>query len=129
MDVKVSKRICVLEDNEEILEILTMVLEEEHYIVFGFGTVSTFLASAEDLKPHVCLLDVMLPDGNGLQVCRDLKGNPQMYDVPVIIMTANSHIEKMKDDCDADDFITKPFDINDLAERVNLQAKRKIYID
>jgi two-component system phosphate regulon response regulator PhoB len=114
-----NKRICILEDSEEILEILTIVLEEENYIVSGFGTVSEFMASFASLNPVVCLLDVMLPDGSGLDVCRAIKSSKQTKGIPVAIMTANSKIENMKDLCEAEAFISKPFDISDLADRIN----------
>lgn len=114
-----KKPICVLEDNEEILEIISIVLEDENYVVHGFNTVSDFMSSFENLKPSLCLLDVMLPDGNGLDVCMHIKSNPETLNTPVIMMTANSQIEKMKEKCKANDFIAKPFDIDDLSGRIN----------
>lgn len=118
-----KKRICILEDSNEILEILTIVMESESYEVFGFGTVSGFLSGYESIGPAICLLDVMLPDGNGLDVCNAVKSNPSTSSVPVIIMTANARMDRMAETCKADDFIAKPFDIDDLSGRVNLLAK------
>lgn len=114
-----KKRICVLEDTEEILEIIKIVLEEEQYEVFGFGTVSEFTGNLNHISPDLCLLDVMLPDGNGLDVCRDIKSAENTKHIPIIIMTANSQIEKMKNECSADDFLAKPFDINVLTDKIS----------
>jgi DNA-binding response OmpR family regulator len=111
--------IFVLEDNEEILSIITMVLEEEELVVKGAGTVSEFYSLLPNLSPALCLLDVMLPDGNGLEVCQQLKQGQTTAHLPVIIMTANTEIEKMKETSNADDYIPKPFDIDDLAKRIN----------
>ncbi|MEJ2880510.1 response regulator transcription factor [Pedobacter sp. GR22-6] len=119
-----KKRICVLEDNEEILDIVRIILEDENYEVYGFGTVSQFISSFRMLEPALCLLDVMLPDGNGLEVCDSIKNSPDTSDIPVIVMTANTQIAKMRERSTADDFIAKPFDINDLAGRINQLVNR-----
>ncbi len=119
-----KKTICILEDSPEILEIISIILEEENYQVCGFGTVAEFLAGFEIVHPALCLLDVMLPDGNGLDVCNYIKDNDKSWHIPVVIMTANSRMDEMKNRCDADDFISKPFDIDNLSRRVNLLTSR-----
>jgi DNA-binding response OmpR family regulator len=117
-----NKNICVLEDSEEILELIHMVLEED-YNVYGFPTVSKFMSGYAKTNPDLCLLDVMLPDGSGLELCNELKNNTLYKHIPIIIMTANAGIERMKDDCLADDFISKPFDIDDLVRRIGIQIQ------
>jgi len=119
-----NKRICVLEDTTEIFEIIKIVLEEEEYEVFGFETVSAFKANVNLLSPDLFLLDVMLPDGNGIDVCRALKSAEDTKHIPVVVMTANSKIATMKEDCTAEDFIAKPFDIDHLAAIVNRLINR-----
>lgn len=114
-----NKKICVLEDTKEILEIIKIVLEEEEYQVFGFETVSEFNANVGKILPDLCLLDVMLPDGSGLEVCKELKSTEHTQHIPIVIMTANSKILSMKEDCHAEEFIAKPFDIDYLAATVN----------
>lgn len=115
-----NKNICVLEDSEEILELVHMVLEQD-YKVHGFPTVSEFMAGHPEVHPDLFLLDVMLPDGNGIKVCNTLKNNTASKHIPVIIMTANAKMEDMKHLCPADDFISKPFDIDDLISRIAVQ--------
>ncbi len=117
-----NKNICVLEDSEEILEIIQMILEQ-HYNVYGFSTVSRFMSGYAEMNPALCLLDVMLPDGNGLEVCNSLKNNELCKGIPIIIMTANAGLNKMKDHCLADDFISKPFDIDDLMRRISIHTQ------
>jgi DNA-binding response OmpR family regulator len=114
-----KKRICVLEDNDEILEIIKIVLADENYDVYGFGTVAAFRANYLGLKPDLCLLDVMLPDGNGIEVCEAIKKHPESSEIPVVVMTASSRMDKMREGSKANDFIAKPFDINDFAHRIN----------
>ncbi|PRD55997.1 response regulator transcription factor [Sphingobacterium gobiense] len=108
--------IYVLEDNAEILEIITMILED--FRIEGFGTVSEFSAGFSKHSPALCLLDVMLPDGNGLEICQQMKENPTTAHIPVIVMTANSSIDKMREKGTADDYLAKPFDIDDLTQRI-----------
>ncbi|MDR6514802.1 response regulator [Chryseobacterium camelliae] len=115
-----NKNICVLEDSEEILELIQMVLEQD-YNVHGFPTVSEFMTGHPETGPDLFLLDVMLPDGNGIEVCNTLKNNEASKHIPVIIMTANANMERMKGLCSADDFISKPFDIDDLISRIDVQ--------
>lgn len=117
-----KKRICVLEDNAEILEIITMILEDQDYEVHGFGTVSQFMSRFASLNPSLFLLDVMLPDGSGLEVCQSLKSAEETRDIPVVIMTANSRIEQIKGECLANDFISKPFDIDYLENTIKMLA-------
>jgi len=119
-----NKCICVLEDNEEILEIISIVLEEENYEVHGFGTVSEFMSRFAALEPALCLLDVMLPDGSGLEVCESIKSSLITKDIPVLMMTANSQIARMRQTSKADDFIAKPFDINDLTDRIKVLVSK-----
>lgn len=114
-----NKKICVLEDTVEILEIIQLILEEEEFQVFGFTTVSEFKANINRIDPALYLLDVMLPDGNGLEVCRELKSSRETKDIPVVMMTANLKIEAMKEDCAAEEFIAKPFDISHLTHTIN----------
>ncbi|MDQ1096767.1 MULTISPECIES: response regulator transcription factor [Chryseobacterium] len=117
-----NKNICVLEDSEDILELIHMVLEQD-YQVYGFPTVSEFMAGHSEANPDLFLLDVMLPDGNGIEVCNILKKNDASKHIPVIIMTANAGIESMKQLCSADDFVSKPFDIDDLINRIAVQIQ------
>jgi DNA-binding response OmpR family regulator len=114
-----KKRICVLEDNIEILDILTIIFEEGNYDVYGFSTVASFLLNVSGLNPDICLLDVMLPDGNGLKVCAQVRGNDVTSHIPIVMMTAGADLSNPGTECVAEDFIAKPFDIYNLYERVN----------
>ncbi|RYD78473.1 MAG: response regulator [Sphingobacteriales bacterium] len=118
-----GKRICVLEDNDEIREIISFILEEESYEVFSYSNVKDFIDTGKNLKPDVFLLDVMLPDGNGLDVCNILKADSATRSIPVMMMSANYKNTDVSKGCSAQDFISKPFDIFDLISRVGIQAK------
>lgn len=68
--------------------------------------------------PDLFLLDVMLPDGNGIDVCEMLKTAHQTRSIPVLIMSAHSSEHLVKQSCRSDGFVAKPFDINELINKV-----------
>lgn len=117
-----GKRICILEDNDMIREIISFILEEEHYEVLAYASVTEFINRNKKIQPDVFLLDVMLPDGNGLDVCNDLKSDKLTHDIPVVMMSANYKAKEIECACDAQDFIPKPFDVQDFVARVAYQA-------
>ncbi|MNY28824.1 KDP operon transcriptional regulatory protein KdpE [compost metagenome] len=68
--------------------------------------------------PDMIVLDIKLPDGNGLEICRELKSSIKTHAIPVMMMSADNYLSKVKSRCVADEFINKPFDINDFANRI-----------
>lgn len=115
---KPKKCIYLLEDNDDIREMLQFLLEDE-YDVFGYETVKSFSEVMEYSKPDMIILDVMLGDGNGFDVCSRLKKNALTHHIPILMMSANAQFFNRKDQCKAEDFINKPFDIDDFVGRVN----------
>ena len=100
----------------DIRELCTYLFTHEGYNVNGYGNVASFLSAKT--KPNLFLLDVQLPDGNGLDVCEKLKSNPIYTNIPVIIMSAQPQKGALIKNCHADDFVEKPFDIDKLLQRV-----------
>jgi DNA-binding response OmpR family regulator len=113
-----KKCVFVLEDNDELRELFTYLLEEESYEVHAYATAAAFRQSLEQSLPDLLVLDVMLPDGNGLDICCELKEDPKTANIAIIIMSAHAEIEDMKKKCDAEEFITKPFDIQNFIDKV-----------
>lgn len=112
-----KREITILEDDQDIREIFTYLFTSEGYKVNGFGSISAF--KDHPTHPDIFLLDVMLPDGSGLDVCKNLKADPGYSSTPVIIMSA--HLEKadMTKSCKAEEFLEKPFDIDLLLSHVD----------
>ena len=113
-----EKCIYVVEDNANLREIIEFLLLEESYIVKAYPTVASFWQEMRQHAPDFIVLDVMLPDGNGLDVCAKLKGDAKTHHIPVMIMSANNHLRNVRANCAAEDFINKPFDLNDFVSRV-----------
>jgi two-component system phosphate regulon response regulator PhoB len=120
-----KKYIHVVEDNEDIRYIVEFFLSDFDYEVRVSATAKEFIQSLEKPLPDLYLLDVMLPDGNGLEICRYIKNNTSTKHIPVIIMSANANETEVKRESDANDFINKPFDLMDLADCI----KKQLYTD
>lgn len=109
------KEIYILEDDNSIRELIQMVLETHDYKVSAYPNVKSFEEGILDSFPDLFLLDLMLPDGNGLDVCERLKSSEKTRKVPIIIMSAHAELHKMEG---ADDYIAKPFDIDELVNKI-----------
>jgi len=111
-----EKKIILLEDDPGVREVIELILDLEGYKVISFDTVEKFMAKKPEHEPDLFILDVMLPDGNGTEVCKELKvkGN----EVPVLMMSAHARSEEITKLGVADAFIEKPFDINHLLSKV-----------
>lgn len=116
-----AKRIQIVEDDEDIRFIVEYLLADEGYEVESFGTAAEFNAGIAALKPDLIILDVMLPDGNGIAICRALKTNKETLNIPVIIMSAHAAEKSVLEEACADDFISKPFDLDHFLRRIKEQ--------
>ena len=118
--------IYIVEDDKNISEIESYALKNSGYTVDSFENAKTFWNRVQDRKPDLVLLDVMLPDSDGIEVLKKMRRNPDTRRVPVIMVTAkSSEIDKVKGlDNGADDYITKPFGIMDLISRVKAILRR-----
>ncbi|MEJ5996399.1 response regulator [Pedobacter sp. Du54] len=114
-----KKCIYIVEDNEDIREILEYLLTEEHYKVKAYPNIKEFWIQMKKHLPDMVVLDIMLPDGNGLDVCQKMKKETKTFAIPIMMMSANYAVLDLKDKCGADEFISKPFDINNFILKVN----------
>lgn len=119
-----KKCVFVLEDDNDLRELFEFMLTNDNYLVKTYPDATTFRSAIgnESPRPNVILMDVRLPDGNGLDICEELKANPELSDIPVIMMSAHMNWVDAGQQCNAEDFIEKPFDINDFLNRVEKYA-------
>lgn len=110
------KQITILEDDVDIREICTYLFSEEGYLVNGFCDITSL--NKADTMPDIFLLDIMLPDGDGQQVCNKLKSDPRYSKIPIVMMSAHKDRSSAMNGCPADDFIEKPFDIDTMLKRI-----------
>ena len=118
--------IYVVEDDKNIQEIETFALANVGYEVKGFDTAMDFYEALNDTTPDLILLDIMLPDEDGLSIVKKLRTRQDTVLVPVIMVTAKTtEIDKVKGlDLGADDYITKPFGVMELISRVKALLRR-----
>ena len=118
--------IYIVEDDKNIREIETFALKNSGYTVCDFECAKDFYDKLTSKIPALILLDVMLPDEDGLEIVRKLRKNPETKKVPIILVTAKtSELDKVKGlDIGADDYITKPFGIMELISRVKALLRR-----
>lgn len=112
-----SKRIIVLEDNKEILDIIEEILTDEGYHIMGFNHYES-VDSIIDFAPQLILIDIRLTDGYGHLLCSDLKANPQTSRIPVILVSGADNLEKIAHDYKADNYLSKPFNMQELVNMV-----------
>ncbi|MEH3112344.1 response regulator transcription factor [Pedobacter terrae] len=114
-----KKKIMVLEDDHDIREIIGLLLDEENYEVKLYPDIRSFRKDLLFTSPNLMILDVRLPDGNGHDLCREVKNDQRTLDVPVLMMSAHCSATEVNRKCHPDDFIPKPFNIDDFVARVN----------
>lgn len=118
--------IYVVEDDTDILEIETFALKNSNYEVKGFENARDFYKAVEENVPDLAILDVMLPDEDGLQIVSKLRSNPKTKSLAIIMVTAKTtEIDKVKGlDIGADDYLAKPFGVMELIARVKALLRR-----
>lgn len=116
-----SKLIQIIEDDEAIRDVIEYILQQSEFEVTVAANAREFKTNLFNTLPDLILMDVRLPDGNGIQLCRKLKQSLDTRHIPVIIISAHASAEQSSKEAFADDFISKPFDLDDLLKRVENQ--------
>ncbi|WP_118985708.1 two-component system response regulator KdpE [Photorhabdus sp. CRCIA-P01] len=118
-----NNTILIIEDEKEIRRFVRLALEGEGYRVFDSDTLKRGLIEAGTRKPDLIILDLGLPDGDGINLIRDLR---QWSSIPVIVLSArDKEADKVAAlDVGADDYLSKPFGISELLARVRVALRR-----
>lgn len=121
-----NQAIVVLEDDPEIRRLIQYRLESAGYAVRLYATPANIVADAEKNRPALFLLDIMVPGGSGLDVCRQLRRSAVLGSVPVIFLTARATEDDrvLGLELGADDYIVKPFAMRELLARVRAVLRR-----
>ena len=121
-----SQKILIIEDEPDIRKTLEYNISREGYEVISASSLSEGREKLESASFSLLLLDLMLPDGSGLDLCRELKQDKSLSTMPVIILTAkDDEVDKVVGfELGADDYVTKPFSVRELILRVKAVLKR-----
>src|SRR5665213_2338736 len=116
-------RILIVDDNNDILWVVEIILKR-----YGFEVISTLrgeevLSKSMEFHPDLILLDVFLSGVDGIDVCNTLKTNPETENIPIIMISAHTNFKEIQKFCKADDFISKPFDANELVRKIKHYIK------
>ncbi|HTE02325.1 MAG TPA: response regulator [Mucilaginibacter sp.] len=119
------QRILAVDDNEDILEVLQLILEDSGYEVETLTNGHLLFDKIKAHRPDLILLDIMLGNMDGRELCKNVKAKMETNNIPVILISASHNLSDRYKPCDApNDFLAKPFDISELLEKVhtNLSA-------
>jgi two-component system phosphate regulon response regulator PhoB/two-component system alkaline phosphatase synthesis response regulator PhoP len=118
--------IAIIEDEPDIVELVTIHLTKAGFTIKGFPSGKSFYAFLEKKAPDLLILDLMLPDIDGMEICRQMRRRDEWAAIPIIMLTAKSEeTDKILGlEMGADDYVTKPFAPKELVARVKAVLRR-----
>jgi DNA-binding response OmpR family regulator len=122
------RKIALIEDDADLFTLVKYNLEKEGFTVVGANTGRGVMDLFRREKPDLILLDIMLPDSDGLEICKSIRQNPELVHVPVIFLTARaSETDRIVGlELGANDYIVKPFFVRELIARIKIQFRSQV---
>jgi two-component system, OmpR family, response regulator MprA len=119
--------VLVIDDEDNIVELIKLGLKYEGFKVEAASDGEEGIAIAQRLNPALIILDWMLPEMDGLEVCRRLRTNPTTQDIPVLMLTAKGEVQNrvVGLETGADDYLAKPFSFEELVARIHAVLRRQ----
>lgn len=123
----ISKKVFILEDEKDIAELVAINLQKAGFKTKEFLRADRFFSTLKEDIPDLLILDLMLPDMDGLEVCKQLRKNEKYSQLPIIMLTAKAEeLDKIIGlELGADDYVTKPFSPRELVARVKAVIRRE----
>lgn len=121
-----SSTMLVIDDDDNIIQLIKLGLKYEGFQVESTATGSDALAAAQRLNPALIILDILLPDLDGLEVCNRLRSNPTTRNIPILMLTAKDEVHDRITGLQtgADDYLAKPFNFDELVARIRAILRR-----
>lgn len=120
---KEKQYILIYEDDLEILELCKIILKNENLTIIGKSFCDNIMEDVNQVNPNLILMDLWIPKIGGEQATQQLKNNAKTRDIPVILFSANENILEICKKVNANDYLKKPFDIDDLKSTVAKHIK------
>lgn len=114
-----NKKVFIFDDNTDILELCTLILEDAGYDIKTSATSNEIVAQVSAYMPDLIFMDNWLPDVGGIEATQELKKDPALKNIPVVYFSANNDVKSLSEQAGADSYLSKPFDITALEEVVN----------
>ena len=126
MNVQKLYRILIVDDESDVTELLEYKLEQEGYRVATLNDPLACIAKVREFEPELVLLDIMMPELSGIQLCRIIRADPVTKEFPIIFLSARGEVEdRIKGlEAGAEDYISKPFNTNELLLRISKMLRR-----
>lgn len=121
-----SKLVAIIDDEPDILELLSVSIKRAGFRIKEFSNADSLLKWMRNETPNILILDLMLPDADGFEICKYMKKNDKLSNIPIIMLTARSEeTDKVLGlELGADDYITKPFSPRELIARIKAVLRR-----
>jgi len=116
-----QKKILVADDNEHIRDTLTAILEDDGHTVWSAKNGSEALRKVREFSPDILILDIVMPELGGYDVCRTIKNDPQLNKTFILMLSAKGQVneQELGKEAGADEYIVKPFNPIELLARIN----------
>jgi DNA-binding response OmpR family regulator len=122
-----AQKILIVDDDPDLVEAVSIILESKGYaVVAAYGGVEG-LAKARTENPDLIVLDVMMPDKDGYEVCKELKADAKYHSIPILLLTAvvaniptSKYTQQMGMQTEADDYVDKPVEPDELVRRIEV---------
>ena len=112
------KKVLLLDNDEGVLDVMQEALSYEGFQIKAIDSTDNIFPVIDGFDPDLIILDYILSGVNGGEICHQIKANPKTTDLPVIIMSAYPRVIRSLGYYGCDDFIAKPFDLDDIVERI-----------
>jgi DNA-binding response OmpR family regulator len=113
------KKVLIVDDDVDILEIVGLLLTSHGFLVTLLPNAREIFQTVKSLSPDVIVLDINIAGVDGREICKQLKSKESIFNhIPVILFSAMHDLKDTYPECDATDFIHKPFDAHDLVEKI-----------
>ncbi|CAN5192613.1 N/A [soil metagenome] len=117
-------KILVIDDDPDILVVMEIILNMKGFTPEVTSDWDTIFERVEAFQPDLIVLDILIAGNDGRTICKQLKADPKTKEIPVIMLSAHSAAAATIKEYGADDFIAKPFQVNDLVEKINRHLKK-----
>lgn len=113
-----STKIAIADDDQGILDVMRIILEENNYEVMTISDPKNIIHDLNNAKPKLLLLDIWMSGFDGKEIAKEIKSKSEVKDIPIILVSAKNDLQRSATECDVEDYLAKPFDIEDLISKV-----------